>query len=149
MSASAMKRLVDPGRDGHLRSAIGSRVLVLFLALSSLTPGCITKAKAKAQAHAAFLAGQQQAAQRAAENQIPTVRIIGEVKNPVLPWTMDLTLTKAILASGYSGKTDPAGIVIMRQGQELRVDPKKLLNGEDFPLQPRDIVELQANAGEQ
>ena len=38
--------------------------------------------------------------------------------------------------------SDPAEIVVVREGEELRVDPRKLLEGDDIHLQPRDIVEL-------
>lgn len=108
--------------------------------------GCVTKAKAKAQARAAYLAGQQEATIRSQQNQNRTqggtVQINGPVRNPAVPWTQGLTLMKAIVAAEYGGATDPAEILILRRGVATRVDVQKLLGGKDFPLLPDDVVSL-------
>jgi hypothetical protein len=106
----------------------------------SLT-GCVTKAKAREQARAAFMAGQQSAMVRMSQPQKPVVTFIGQVQIPSLPWTADLTLARAIIAAGYIGK-DPKQILIVRGGQAVPVDPKQLLNGEDIPLQSGDLVQI-------
>ncbi len=72
----------------------------------------------------------------------PTVTFIGPVRNTLVPWSAELTLAKAIVAADYLGPNDPTEIIIRRGGEEIRLDPKKLLGGEDVPLLPRDIVEL-------
>jgi hypothetical protein len=113
-------------------------LLVLALALS----GCVTKSNAKAQARAAFIAGQQQALSQQVQRQTPTVLIRGEVKNQVIPWTEGLTLVNAILAAEYQGTRDPRQIVITRRGEAVRIDPRLLLRGEDMPLEASDIVDI-------
>lgn len=118
-------------------------VFVLMAGLCSIS-GCVSKSKAEADAKAAFLAGQRQTAMMAWQNQIkgPTVTVIGEVRNPLVPWTTDLTLAKALLAAQYYGQTDPSEILIQRNGQEIRYDPKQLLDGTDVQLQPSDVIQL-------
>jgi hypothetical protein len=72
----------------------------------------------------------------------PSVTIVGEVSNPMITWTADLTLAKAIVAAGYHGSVDPNEILIVRQGKAMSYDPKNLLNGEDVPLEPNDTIEI-------
>jgi hypothetical protein len=114
----------------------------LLLALALALTGCVTKAKAKADARAAYAAGQQETLRRLTLARSPTVTINGEVRNPIVPWTEDLTLAKAIVAAEYCGHSDPGDVIIVRAGQATRVDLKQLLAGQDVPLQPGDIVEL-------
>src|SRR5712671_6017552 len=95
--------------------------LCLSLAFTSLS-ACITKSKAKAQAREAFIAGQQEAMARMAQQpQKPSVTFIGPVKNPTIPWTHELTLAKAILAAGYIGAVEPSHIMIVRNNQAIPV----------------------------
>ena len=72
----------------------------------------------------------------------PQVRILG-AKNPVLVWSEDLTLAHALVDAEYESATTPVAITIFRSGQELQIDPQRLLEGEDFPLFPGDIVWIQ------
>lgn len=111
------------------------------LLMPLLMSGCVSKGKAEAQARAAFLAGQQQAAQQM-EAMGPTVTVMGPVKNKLIPWTAGLTLAQAVVAAQYYGAKDPTEITIIRDGEQIRVDPHRLLGGEDLPLQPRDVVAL-------
>jgi hypothetical protein len=104
--------------------------------------GCTTKSKAKAEARAAFAAGQQQAVMRMQQNQTPSVTVHGAVRNPLIPWTEGLTVTKAIVAAEYFGRKDPAEIIVVRRAQAFRVDPKLLLQGTDPPLEAGDIMEI-------
>ena len=115
-------------------------LLAVLLGLG-LGSGCVSKSKAEAKARAAFWAGQQQAAQQLAARG-PFVTFVGEVRNPQIPWTADLTLAKALVAAEYFGARDPSEILLVRGGEEMRIDPSKLLEGEDIPLQPRDVIEL-------
>ena len=128
-------------RPFRLGSVLGFSALALSGFFFS---GCVTKATADAQARAAFLAGQQQALERMQQTQgkANTVTFLGEVKNNLIPWTADLTLSRAIVAAGYFGSADPKEIVVNRDGQEMRIDPKQLLTGNDIPLMPRDVVEF-------
>lgn len=135
-------------------SVFGSRLLrpskfsflCLLLLLALALSGCVTKAKAKADARAAYAAGQQDMLRRLTLARSPTVTINGEVRTPIVPWTEDLTLAKALVAAGYYGRSDPTEIIIFRAGQVTRVDPKQLLTGEDVPLQPGDVVEVRREA---
>ena len=118
---------------------LASLCCALLLALA----GCVTKGEAEAKSRAAFAAGQQQAMARMQPlMQGPTVTVLGEVRNPAIPWTPDLTLAKVIVAAGYYGRTDPTDIVIVRNGQSLSVNPKTLLRGEDVPLLDHDVVAI-------
>jgi hypothetical protein len=111
-----------------------------FWVLGFSTTGCVTKAKAREQARAAFIAGQESAMMRMSQ-QKPVVTFIGQVQTPSIPWTEGLTLARAIVEAGYTGK-DPKQIFIVRGGQAVLVDPKQLLKGEDIPLQSGDLVQI-------
>jgi hypothetical protein len=119
-------------------------LLVVTVALAIPLIGCVSKKQADARAQAAFVAGEAQATVAARQAQIrgPTVTIIGTVRTPLVPWTADLTLAKALVTANYYGKTDPTEITIQRNGQEIQYDPKKLLGGEDVQLEPSDVIML-------
>ena len=116
-------------------------VLLCLLILTTLPSGCTTKSKANAAARSAYSAGQQQATERILQTR-NSVTVMGPVRNPLVPWTQDLTLAKALVASDYYGKANPREIVIVRSGQPMPVDPKQLLAGEDVPLEAGDVVRI-------
>jgi hypothetical protein len=128
--------------------AVSSVNLAAALSASALIAlafaGCVTKSQAKAQARDAFVAGQQQAMtmSRMQQAQGPTVTVIGQVKNGVIPWTPDLTLARAIVAADYFGTSDPHQIYIVRNGKATSIDSKQLLNGDDVPVQPGDVIQI-------
>ncbi len=112
--------------------------------------GCVTQSQADAQARMAFLEGQNQALMRmqggTAPAQTPVgpgVTLIGPVQNLAVPWRVGLTLTQAIVSAHYTGNDDPSAIVIHRNGQDIPINPKGLLKGEDFVLQVGDVIEIQ------
>ncbi len=113
------------------------------MVLGAMAEGCVTKAKAKADARAAYLAGRQEALARLPQVMGPNVNIIGPVKNAWIPWTEGLTLAKAIVDSGYEGTREPASIIIVRQGQGMRVDPKLLLQGRDVPIEAGEMIKIE------
>ena len=117
---------------------------VLLVALGAALNGCASKGQATPEARAAFAAGQQQATAQMLQrqNQGPIVTVIGDVRNPIIPWAEDLTLAKAIVAANYYGNGDPKDIVIVRNGRGIPVDPRKLLSGEDVPLLEHDVVAI-------
>lgn len=119
--------------------------LALTALLSSVlvtgVTGCVTKARAREQAREAYLAGRREAQRMQLAS--PTVTVTGPVRNGSVPWTAELTLAKAIIAAGYLGHAEPTGIVIVRNGEETRIDPARLLAGEDFPLDAGDVVKLE------
>jgi hypothetical protein len=140
--------------DSHIFHPLGNpfRTLLLFvvkrlsigllLLLALAVTSCATKGRARAEAQAAFIAGQQQA-QSMSQPQAPSVLVRGEVKKPLVPWTEDLTLARAIVAAEYTGTFDPREILLIRKGETLKFNPRRLLRGaDDVPLAPGDIVEL-------
>ena len=116
-------------------------VLIFFYVFALVLPGCTTKSSAKVQARAAYAAGQQQALERVLQSR-NGVTVVGTVRNPLVPWTEDLTLAKALVAADYYARGNPREIIIVRNGQPLPVDPKRLLNGEDFPLEAGDVINI-------
>jgi len=129
-----------PARTPALPGRIHT-VLLCLVILATLPSGCTTKSSANAAARAAYSAGQQQTMERMLQNR-NSVTIMGPVRNPLVAWTQDLTLAKAIVASDYYGKTNPREIVIVRSGRPMAVDPKQLLAGEDVPLEAGDVVHI-------
>jgi hypothetical protein len=118
---------------------------VWLAALTGSLAGCVTKSKADAQARAAYFAGQQAAftqMQQQPKREL-TVAFVGPVTQPSVKWLPGLTLSQAILSAGYTLTNDPKGILIHRNGGHIQFDPKRLLAGEDFPLDSGDIVDLQ------
>jgi ABC-type Fe3+-hydroxamate transport system substrate-binding protein len=124
-----------------------ARRLAGVLALSLLTvlvaAGCVSKGKAQAEARAAFVAGQQQAFERTHQlAQGPSVTVVGLVRYAVIPWTEELTVAKAIVASGYYGPDVPTAVEVVRNGQVIPMDPNRLLRGEDMPLEVGDVLRI-------
>ena len=76
-----------------------------------------------------------------------SVIVKGNVLHPVLPWTEDLTVTRAIVQADYIGLRRPYTISIMRQGERLFVDPARLMLGIIDPWhEAGDILELHMSA---
>lgn len=125
-----------------------SAALALTLSLAAVLGGCVTKSAARQQAQRAYLAGQQAGQQAVLERMQqgaggPNVSFVGQVDNPVVPWWDGLTLSRAIINSGYYGPAAPRMILIRRGNQVIPIDPKLLAEGDDFAVQAGDIIELQ------
>ena len=122
------------------------RACCLLLCLLSIS-GCVSKARAKRDAQAAFIAGQKEAVMRIQQesSQEPKVTVNGPVRNGVLPWTEDLTLAKAIVEAEYTAPGNPAEVFLVRSGRAFRIETKEILSGRDIPLQPGDIIQLHVN----
>ena|SRR5438105_7771685 len=103
--------------------------------------GCVSRSKATAEAQAAFFRGQQQTSAQQTGSQ--SVYFRGDVKKSSVPWTAELTLAQALIAAEYTGLWDPHAISIIRNGEVFKVDPKRLLRGNEDPvLEPGDTVEI-------
>jgi len=103
--------------------------------------GCVTKAQARAEAQAAYLAGQRDAlAKMAGVDQ--AIVIVGPVEHSKVPWVEGLTLSQAIATANYTGRHNPKVITITRQGEQAIVNPKDLLNGNVVPLEPGDTITI-------
>ena len=112
----------------------------MFL-IATLFCGCVTRSQANAQARAAYLAGQKAAFASMAE-QGKGVVIVGPVQYPNVPWVEGLTLSQAIATANYTGRRNPKSITITRQGDDISVNPRDLLNGHVVPLQPADTITI-------
>ncbi|HWF18844.1 MAG TPA: hypothetical protein VG754_06225 [Verrucomicrobiae bacterium] len=119
------------------------KALIVALGLSGvLYAGCVSKSELKAKQRQAFLAGQKQGAVVAQAN-ANSVWIVGNVRNPSVPWTPELTLRQALIEADVQGAGDPSQIVVLRNGgQPTSVSAQELLNGFDMPLQAGDRVEV-------
>ena len=127
-------------------------LLSFFLAFT----GCAGKKKQQLQVRRAYAAGeqaaraqiqqgqtQQQASPQMQQTTDPQVRILGPVRNPVLTWSDGLTLAHALVEAEYLKRTTPVAITIYRNNQPISIDPQRVLQGEDYPLFPGDIVYIQ------
>jgi hypothetical protein len=120
------------------------RRVLWLLGISAAIAGCTSRGRARADAQAAFAAGQQQGLAQAQQLQQPgtNVTVVGPVKYTLVPWTEEMTVARAIIAAQYLATGDPRQIVILRSGQQIPVDPKALLAGEDQPLLAGDVLQL-------
>lgn len=115
----------------------------ILLVTLVLACGCTSKAKANARAREAFEAGQRQALSNMSEARRVNIRVLGPVRHPEILWEPGLTLARVIAAAGYTEPRDPAFIRISRQREQFNVSASDLLNGQDWPLEPGDTVQLQ------
>jgi hypothetical protein len=106
--------------------------------------GCTTKSKARSDSRTAYHAGRAAAYQQALEGQRTGIRVVGNVRNPEIEWTNEMSLMEALVAAEYTGTRDPREIVLIRKGETepIRIDMKAFLNGEDVLLQPGDTIEI-------
>jgi len=117
-------------------------VIVLLILLALAAAGCVSKSKMQARQRAAFLAGEKQGVAVAQANS-NVVWVMGNVRNPSIPWTPELTLRQALIEADYNGPGDPSQIVVSRNGaQPTEISAQELLNGFDMPLQAGDRVEV-------
>jgi len=132
------------------------RFLCLIFIFAVTVSGCAShKKKTEEDLHRAYIAGAQAARAQMLQGQSqqpmlqtepssePQVRILGPVKNPVLPWTDGLSLARALVEAVYQRNNTPSAITIYRNNQPLQIDPQTLLNGADYPLFPGDLVYIQ------
>ncbi len=124
------------------RRAPGQSWLPAVMALAPLVffAGCVSKQKAQMEARQAYMAGQQQASQATANTLAVSVQ--GQVRNHLIPWTIDLTLARAIVAANYMGGFKPKIIRVIRNRQTIEVDPNDLLKGQDMPMEAGDAVQI-------
>lgn len=116
-------------------------VAILFLVIAAA--GCTTRSRARAEAQAAYLAGQNAALQRMAAAQRLSIAVLGPVQHPEIAWTNGLTLARALVEANYTGAGNPRQILLIRQGRSTAIAPDDLLHGHDVPLQPGDTISIQ------
>lgn len=115
------------------------KVLFGALALALAATGCVSKSKADAQARAAYFAGQQ-AAYQSMGGAMTDVVILGNVQKHEVPWVEGLTLVQALATANYLGAHDPQDIMVKRNGVQIEMNPKDLLNGKDMDLKAGDQI---------
>jgi hypothetical protein len=120
----------------QMRIFLGMLILVALAAT-----GCVSRSKAAAQARQAYMAGQQ-AAYQSMGGAITDVVVLGNVQKHEVPWVAGLTLAQALATANYLGSQDPQSIILKRNSVETQIDPKQLLNGQDVPLQPGDVISV-------
>src|SRR6266436_5511699 len=121
----------NPGENMRGSRRLELRAPVCLLVALLVVSGCASKAKEKAREHAAFVAGREEVLTRLQQARDTNVTVMGPVRNPVVPWTEDLTLAKALVTAEYQSPRTPRQIIILRAGQAIPVDPNQLLSGED------------------
>jgi hypothetical protein len=119
---------------------VGAFSLCLLAALSG---GCTTRATAEAQTRAAYLAGENAALEREQASQRTGIVVLGQVQTHEVPWVAGLTLAQALVTANYNGFGNPKRIILIRQGQHTVISARDLLNGQDMPLQPGDMIQIQ------
>jgi hypothetical protein len=118
------------------RSVMKIFLFTLFLAFAAA--GCTTKAQARRDVQAAFIAGQKSILDQQAKG----VTVVGPVLHPNVPWIEGLTLVQAIATAHYLDARDPKAITVTRQGEHATIDPKDLVNGTVVPLEPGDVIKI-------
>lgn len=118
---------------------------VLLVCVLAGTTGCASKKKQQqieAAKRQAFAAGQEQAWQQYRLANPNSLRVIGPVANPILPWQEGVTLIRAIVAAQYTLPGDPKFIAVQRGLEQQQFNAQQLLRGNDFPLMPGDVIIL-------
>jgi len=118
------------------------KTLIALLILTLAVSGCVTKSKARADARAAYFAGQRDAFATIANTQRTSIKVFGPVQNPEVPWVEGLTLAQAVATATYTAQGHPQEIILLRRGESATLDPRDLLNGHDVPLEPGDTITL-------
>jgi hypothetical protein len=116
-------------------------VAVILSILLSFASGCETKSRARLEARQAYVEGQEQALEQSRPKP-PIVTVTGPVRNSIIPWTEELTLTAAYTAAEYTGYIRPRLIRVTRGGETVEYKFSALLNGEDLSLQAGDTIQV-------
>jgi hypothetical protein len=146
-SSRGNKALTLFAKSGLVRASLPRLLLLASVLLMVLANGCVSKSKARLEAQKAYIAGQQAGMARMQQTQNPSVTINGQVRNSIVPWTEGLTVTKALAAAEYYGRTDPAAIIVVHNGIGRRYEPKQVLTGPELPLTAGDMVQIIPQSG--
>ncbi len=118
----------------------------LMIVLIAAGSGCVSKSKARLQAQNAYLQGQNQGLRQAQQSQSMQAKFVivnGPVKNHQVPWEPELKLSKAIFLAEFTGRGNPKGISLTRNGETAFIAPVRLLQGlDDVELEAGDVVEI-------
>jgi hypothetical protein len=114
-------------------------IVTLLLVITITVAGCVSEKEARRREVKAYWTAQQQNAAQASKF---SVFVMGNVANHTIPWTVDLTLAKALIAASYLGEGNPGNIAVTRNGETVNIAPVRVLRGYDFPLEAGDRIEL-------
>jgi hypothetical protein len=103
--------------------------------------GCTSSARSRAQADAAFRAGQEQSL-RNEEARKRGIAFTGPVRSSLVPWTEGMTLGQAIAAAGWNTKGDPRLIILTRGTEVVTMTPQQALEAAVEPVHPGDHVDM-------
>jgi hypothetical protein len=121
--------------------------VIACLSLALLAAGCVGRSKSEERARQAFIEGQRAGATlNAQQSQTPQakfVTVLGEVRNPTIPWTEGLTLAQAIAQAWHTGVRSPRAIVLRHGDESATFNPNFVVqNGNEIPVEPGDVIEL-------
>lgn len=118
---------------------------LIILAVGAST-GCVSKSASRERAHKAFLEGQRTgaaSAQSTLQTQSKSVMVVGEVRNPVVPWIEGLSLTQAIIAAQHAGPRSPRAVILRHGAESATFETGFVMqNGHTILLEPGDVIEL-------
>ena len=116
------------------------RALLALLILALATFGCKSKqVRAQTPPPAYVDPAAMQEAMRQAQM---VVQVRGPVRNPVIPWSENLTLAGALVEADYIGRMDPLSVTVTRGRKVQRFSAARLLSGVDMFLEPGDVIDI-------
>jgi len=124
------------------------RYMTLSALLASLLGGCTTQKASERKQRAAYAAGRQHAMleqaekREVAESSELEVTFSGDVDNRSIVWREGLSLANAIVEAGHNSRRNPRKIYIHRRELVFEVPAWRLLQGDDFLVEPGDHIEL-------
>jgi len=117
------------------------QVVAHCLIITGMT-GCASGEHKPSKAQTQFAAGQEEAFALLQRSGIYVVRMVGPFQRPVVLWREEMTLAQAILDAGFLGQDAPTQILIQHGLIMERIAPARLLQGEDVPIQPGDVIHI-------
>jgi hypothetical protein len=127
---------------GSLRKTLAGWSLASLLALTA----CVSKSEANRRAESAYLRGQRDAAragQERLQSAAPSVTVRGNVRRPSVPWSEELTVSRALATAEWVGRLNPTQIIVRRGAQTYSISVRQLLSGlQDLFLEPGDVIEV-------
>lgn len=135
--AASMDRRARQGRETGRRMP---RNLVIATIGLLMVVGCAGKDRSQRQLQDAFRAGYRQGLlERRVQG--TDIFVSGPVRHAHVGWREGLTLAEALLEAEYLAAETPRQIILHRGPHEWELTGQQLLTGEDFLLEPGDLIE--------
>src|SRR5688572_29780350 len=113
------------------------RALFALLLLSMAAFGC--KSKDGRTPPPTFMDPAMQEAMRQAQM---VVHVRGPVRNRIIQWNEDLTLTGAQVEADYIGRIQPLSVAVTRVRKIQRFSASRLLSVGNMFLEPGDVIDI-------